>query len=155
MDNRFTKYSKLYVIIFLLFLSVPVLLAILVAAFWGLSKLVSSNVADIIFGLGLITIAPALFSTAYFIFLKRTTKHPAISVRYISKIIFVAGIVISIIVLITDMISFFTKYATDIAAYNCYSLPYLAGNVATLFLIAIIQAFTTQKEIDWMDRQRV
>ncbi|MEZ5028731.1 MAG: hypothetical protein R2765_08095 [Ferruginibacter sp.] len=48
MDNRFTKYSKLYVIIFLLFLSVPVILALLVAFFWGLSKIVSSNVADIV-----------------------------------------------------------------------------------------------------------
>ena len=155
MDNRFIKYSKLYVIIFLLFLSVPVILAILVAAFYGLSKLVSSNVADIIFGLGLITIAPALFSTAYFIFFKRTTKHPVASVRSISKILFVAGIAISIVVLITDIISFFTKFDTDISGYHCYSLLYLAGNVAGLFLIAIIQAFTTRKEVDWMYRQRL
>ncbi|MBS1754805.1 MAG: hypothetical protein KF741_14070 [Ferruginibacter sp.] len=155
MDNRFTKYSKLYVIIFLLFLSVPVILALLVAFFWGLSKIVSSNVADIVFGLGLITIAPALFSTVYFIFFKRTAKHPVAAVRYVSKIIFVAGIIISIVVLIADMISFFTKYATDISAYRCYSLPFLAGNIATLFLIAIIQAFTTKKEVDWMDRQRI
>lgn len=155
MDNRFTKYSKLYVIIFLLFLSVPVILALLVAFFWGLSKIVSSNVADIVFGLGLITIAPAIFSTAYLIFFKRTATHPVASVRTISKIIFVAGIAISIIVLIADMVSFFTKYATDISAYRCYSLPFLAGNIATLFLIAIMQAFTTKKEVDWMDRQRL
>lgn len=155
MDNRFVKYSKLYVIIFLLFLSVPVILAILVAAFYGISKLVSSNIADIVFGLGLITIAPALFSTAYFIFFKRTAKHPVAAVRSISKILFVAGIAISVVVLISDIISFFTKFEIDVTAYHCFRLPFLAGNVAGLFLIAIMQAFTTSKEVDWMDRHRL
>jgi hypothetical protein len=30
----------------------------------------------------------------------------------------------------------------------------MAGNVAALFLIAIVQAFTTKKELDWMERKR-
>ena len=154
MDDQFTKYSKLYVLIFLLFLSVPVILGLIVAAFYGISKLVSSSVVDIIFGLGLVTLAPALFSAVYVIFFKRTKKHPVAAVRIISKILFVAGIAISMFVLVTDMISFFTKFNTDIAAYRCFSLVYMAGNVAMLFLIAIVQAFTTKKEVDWMERKR-
>lgn len=154
MEDRFIKYSKLYALIFLMFLSVPVILGLIVAAFYGISKLVSSSVVDIIFGLGVITMAPALFSAIYFIFFKRTKDHPLAAVRTVSKILFVAGILISAVVLVTDMISFFTKFEIDITGYKCFSLTYMAGNVGGLFLIAIIQAFTTGKEVDWMDRKK-
>jgi hypothetical protein len=152
MEDRFVKYSKLYALIFLMFLSVPVILGLVIAAFYGISKLVSSSVVDIIFGLGVITLAPALFSAVYIIFFKRTKKHPVVTVRVISKILFVTGIIISVFVLVTDMISFFTRFNTDISGYRCFTLTYLAGNVGVLFLIAIIQAFTTGKEVDWMER---
>ena len=154
MDDRFIKYSKLYALIFLLFLTVPVMLGLLIAAFYGISKLVSSSVADIIFGLGIVTLAPALFAAVYVIFFKRTKSHPVAWVRIISSILFIVGIGISIIVLVTDMITFFTRFNTDIGGYYGLGLGYLAANVGMLFLIAIIQAFTTKKEVDWIDRKR-
>lgn len=154
MEDRFIKYSKLYALIFLLFLCVPVLLGLLIAAFYGISKIVSSTVADITFGLGVVSLAPAVFMSVYYIFFKRTQKHPAKAVKIISQIIFVAGFLTSLVVLIFDMISFFTKFNTDITGYYGLSLTYLSGNVAMLFFIAIVQAFTTNKEVDWMDRQR-
>ena len=154
MEDRFVKYSKLYALIFLLFLCIPVFLGIMIAAFYGISKLVSSSIVDVIFGLSVVTLAPALFSSVYVIFFKRTTSHPVAAVRIISKILFVAGIAISAYVLVIDMISFFSKFNIDISAYRCFSLPYMAGNVAGLFLIAIIQAFTSSKEVDWMDRNK-
>jgi hypothetical protein len=154
MEDRFTKYSKLYVLIFLLFLCVPVLLGLIVAAFYGISKLVSSTVADITFGLGIVSLTPAVFMTAYYIFFKRTKTHPEPTVKVISQILFVAGFLISISVLVLDMISFFKGFSPDIGSYHGYSLVYTAGNVAMLFLIAIVQAFTTKKEVDWMDRKR-
>ena len=92
--------------------------------------------------------------SVYFIFFKRTKNHPVPVVRGISKILFVSGFLISFAVLCYDMHSFFTKYSTDIAGYVGYSLSYLAGNVSILFVIAIMQAFTTNKEVDWMDRKR-
>ncbi len=154
MEDRFIKYSKLYALIFLMFLAIPVILGLLIATFYGISKLVSSSVVDIIFGLGVITLAPALFSSVYVIFLKRTKQHPSAIVRAISYTFFVTGITCSAIILVTDMLSFFGKYGIDITDYRCFSLAYLAGNVGGLFLIAIIQAFTTKKEMDWMDRNR-
>lgn len=154
MEDRFIKYSKLYALIFLLFLCVPVLLGLLIAAFYGISKIVSSTVADITFGLGVVSLAPAVFMSVYYIFFKRTQKHPAKAVKIISQIIFVAGFLTSLVVLIFDMISFFTKFNTDITGYYGLSLTYLSGNVAMLFFIAIVQAFTTNKEVDWIDRQR-
>ncbi len=154
MEDRFIKYSKLYILIFLLFLAVPVILGLLVAAFWGISKVVSSNAADLIFGLGTITLLPALFSSVYVIFFKRTKQHPSAVVRIVSYLFFVLGIVCSVIVLIIDISAFFNMYEIDISAYRCFSLAYLAGNVGMIFLIGIIQAFTTPKEVDWMDRNK-
>ncbi|HMU10925.1 MAG TPA: hypothetical protein PKC54_13015 [Ferruginibacter sp.] len=154
MEDRFLKYSKLYVLIFLLFLLIPVLIGLAIFIFWGFSKLVSSTLVDIVFGLGIITIPPALFATVHLIFFRRTKKHPAGWVRYISYVFFAAGFLCSIFVLVTDLVAFFKQYSTDIAAYNCYSLIYMTGNIAGLFIIALLQAFTTQKEVDWMDRQR-
>jgi hypothetical protein len=133
---------------------VPVLLGLIVAAFYGISKLVSSTIADITFGLGVVTLAPAVFMTVYYIFFKRTKTHPEATVKVISRILFVAGFLISVVVLVLDMISFFTKFSPDIGGYYGFSLVYMAGNVAMLFLIAIVQAFTTKKEVDWMDRRR-
>lgn len=154
MEDRFIKYSKLYVLIFLMFLSVPVLLGLVIALFYGVSRVVSSNVADISFGLGVVTLAPAILSAVYVIFFKRTAKHPVAVVRVISKFIFIVGILISIVVLVIDMIYFFNRYDTNITGYYGLSLTYLAGNTAMLFLIAIIQAFTTKQEVDWMERSR-
>ena len=37
-------------------------------------------------------------------------------------------------------------------SFPCYSVAFLAANIGALFLIAIIQAFTTKKEADWMER---
>jgi hypothetical protein len=154
MEDRFVKYSKLYALIFLLFLAVPVMLGIIIAAFYGISKLVSSSIVDIVFGLGVVTLAPALFSAVYVIFFKRTRRHPVAWVRIISNAAFIIGIAISAFVLVTDMIAFFTKFNIDITGYRCFSLPYMAGNVGGLFLIAIMQAFTSSKEADWMDRNK-
>ena len=154
MEDRVIKYSKLYALIFLLFLCVPVLLGLIIATFYGISKIVSSTVADISFGLGVVSLTPAVFMSVYFIFFKRTKKHPAKAIKIISQIIFLAGFLISLVVLVFDMISFFTKFNTDITGYHGLSLTYLAGNVSILFLIAIIQALTTNKEVDWMDRER-
>ena len=154
MEDRFTKYSKLYILIFLLFLCVPVLLGLIIVTFYGVSKIISSSITDIIFGLGIVSLTPAIFLSVYYIFFKRTKNHPVPIVRIISKIIFVTGFIAAIIVLVYDMRSFFTKYSTDIASYLGYSLAFAAGNVAVLFLIAIVQALTTNKEVDWMDRKR-
>jgi len=154
MEDRFIKYSKLYILIFLMFLSVPVILGLIITLFYGFSKLISSSVADIIFGLCMVSLAPAILSAVYVIFFKRTKNHPVPAVRFISRGVFVVGIAISAAVLVRDMIAFFTRFNIDIDGYYGLGLGYLATNVGVLFLIAIIQAFTTNKEVDWMDRNR-
>jgi len=154
MEDRFTKYSKLYFLIFLLFLSVPVIISLLVGLLYGFSKLISSRPVDIVFELLIISITPAIFSSAYFIFSKRTKTHPSPVVRGISQALFAIGICCSAVVLILSLITYFTKGYNGVTDYKSYSLAFVAGNVAALFIIAIMQAFTTKKEEDWLAKRK-
>ena len=56
--------------------------------------------------------------------------------------------------LITDLITFFKSHYRDIAHYNSYNLAFLAANVGVIFFVGILQALTSSKEVDWMDRNK-
>ena len=154
MEDRFTKYSKLYFLIFLLFLSVPIIIALFVAVMYGLFRLVSSRPIDMLYELLIISLAPAIFATVYFIFFKRTKKHPNAVVRAISFLFFIVGFCSCIVVLVKDYTRFFTKQISDTEGYWGFGLIFLAGNVAALFFIALLQAFTTNKEEDWLEKRK-
>jgi hypothetical protein len=154
MDDRFTKYSKLYFLVFILFLSIPVAIALAVGVFYGFAKLVSSRPGDMVFELLVISIPPAIFAAAYYIFSKRTKMHPSAVVRVISQVLFILGIGCSITVLVLTTIDFFKARHHAVTDYTSYTLAFMAGNIALLFLIAIMQAFTTKKEVDWMEKRK-
>jgi hypothetical protein len=154
MEDRFVKYSKLYFLIFLLFLSVPVILGLAVAIGYGFSKLISSKPVDLLYQLLVVALPSAVFATVYYIFFKRTKTHPSAAVRLISKIVFVLGFCICLTVLTIDFISFFKHPVFGTEGYHNFSLPFLAGNVAALFIMAILQAFTTNKEEDWLEKRK-
>ena len=154
LEDKFARYSKLYVLIFLMFLSIPVLFALVIGTFYGFSKLISSAPVDVIFELFVISLPAAIFSTAYIIFFKRTKKHPSAGVRIFSKTCFVIGLACSLLLLVLDLYAFFRYRGLDIDDFNCYSFVFLAGNIGSLFFIAILQAFTTEKEKDWLEKRR-
>ncbi len=154
MDDRFTKYSKLYFLIFLLFLSVPVIIGLFVALMYGLSTLLSSKPVDILYEIVIISLAPAIFATVYYIFFKRTKKHPSVTVKVISQLIFIIGFCSCLIVLVKDYMSFFNKSVFGTEGYWSFGLLFLAGNIAALFIIAILQALTTNEEQDWLEKRK-
>ena len=154
MEDKFLKYTKLYILLFLMFLSVPVLIALLIGTFYGLSKIISSSPVDILFQLLVISMPAAVFCTAYTIFFKRTGKHPLASVRIISKTLFTIGFVSSLVFLILDIISFFRHRGGDITDLRCFDMVFLALNIGGLFLIALLQALTTEKEKDWLQKRK-
>jgi membrane protein implicated in regulation of membrane protease activity len=154
MEDRFVKYSKLYFLIFLLFLSIPVLLGIAIAIGYGFSKLVSSRPVDLLYQLLVIALPSSVFATVYYIFFRRTKAHPSAAVRMISRVVFVLGFCICLTILGSDFIKFFKNPVFGTEGYRNFSLLFLAGNVAALFIIAILQAFTTNKEEDWMEKRK-
>ena len=154
MEDRFTKYSKLYFLIFLMFLSIPVIFGLVVGTMYGFSKLVSSKPIDIMYELLVIAIPPAIFATVYYIFIKRTKKHPSAIVKAISQILFIIGFCCCVLVLVMDILDYFNKGIHDVTDYRSFNLLFLAGNIGALFLIAILQAFTTKKEVDWIEKRK-
>lgn len=152
MEDKFVRFSKLYILIFLSFLAIPVSLGLIAAILYGLSKTISSGPIDFVFHLLVISLPATVFATAYSIFFKRTAQHPVAAIRIISKILFAIGIISCLVLLTLDIILFFHQPATDIIDYRCFSIAFLAANVGGLFLIAILQAFTTKKETDWLER---
>ncbi len=154
MEDRFTKFSKLYFYIFLLFLAVPVCIALVIVFGYGFSKLVSSKPFDIIYELLIMVMPAALFSTVYYIFFKRTKYHTAPVVKIISQLLFIAGFCTCVVIVTTDIMAYIKKSHQDITNYKSFTLWFLAGNVALLFFIAIIQALTTKKEEDWLTKRK-
>ncbi len=154
MEDRFVKYSKLYFLIFLMFLSVPVILGSAIAIGYGFSKLVSSKPVDLLYQTMIIALPSAVFATVYYIFFKRTKAHPSAAVKIISNFFFIAGFCSCLLVLVLDFKRFFVKPIFGTEGYWNFSLAFLAGNVAALFLIAIMQALTTKKEEDWRARRK-
>lgn len=106
------------------------------------------------FYMSLVLLLPtALFVSIYIIFFKRTKSHPSKPVRLFSNAVFIAGIVSWFVVLALDCINFFKTVSEEINHYYSFELLFLAGNVAIIFLIGIIQALTTAKEKDWMEKR--
>jgi hypothetical protein len=151
MEDKFTRYSKLYFLIFLLFLSVPVIIGLIIGTFWGFSKVLSVAPTEMIYTLLIMSVPCAIFSSAYYIFFRRTRFHPSNVVRVISRTLFTIGFCLAIVFLVLDIITYFHK-PVDVGEYRSFNTWYLAGNIGGLFIIAIMQAFTMPKEKDWMEK---
>lgn len=154
MEDKFFKYSSLYVLVLLLFLAVPVSIGTVFALFYGFGKLTLSKPGDLIYSLIIICLPAALFCSVYYIFFRRTRGHRSAPVRYFSYALFITGFAASVFFLVRDIISYFKTPGFDISNYSCFSLPFMAGNIGALFLVAIVQAFTTEKEKDWIEKRK-
>jgi predicted permease len=156
MEDRFVKYSKLYFIIFGLFLAVPIFITLFIGFFYGFFKIFASRPLDIFYELVVVVIPPALFATVYYIFIKRTRSHPSKPVKIISQLLFVIAFCICAAILIIDLLHYFkiTHGGYDISQFKSYSLAFMAGNIALMFIIALLQAFTTKKEEDWLQKRK-
>ncbi|MEO6671678.1 MAG: hypothetical protein ABIN36_19495 [Ferruginibacter sp.] len=97
----------------------------------------------------------SLFLSAYIIFFRKTKFHPSRPVKMISYIIFITAIAFWIWFFISDLMLFFKSHNNGIEGYETYNLLFLAISVFCLFLVGIIQALTTEKEKDWMERQKI
>jgi len=97
-------------------------------------------------------IPPTLFGTVHIIFFRKTKYHPSSLVKYISYFLFTSGLISWSVVLFIDFKEFFTNYYPDIERYYAFNLLILFINVAVIFFTGVLQALTTEKEKDWMDK---
>ena len=106
-----------------------------------------------LFYLSILSAPFVLFEFVYVVFFMRTTNHPSKAVRMISKTLFVAGMIYCLYYYVVDFISFFNRVHNGVMDFNIFSLVFLCINIFGLFAIAILQALTTEKEIDWTQRK--
>ena len=103
--------------------------------------------------MGFIILVPAaLFIPAYIVYFRRTSSHPRKIVKAVSYLVFSIAIGAWAVFLVMDMTVFFKHAYTTIGMYKSYDMVFLAANVACFFLIGVLQALTTEKEADWMER---
>jgi len=155
MEDRFGKYLRLLGSIFFLvlgFIVAVILLLLTVRLFFGLMSYIPW--ITYIYMIFIILVPAALFIPAYIVYIRRTTSHPNKMVKWISYMIFTLAIATWSVFLFMDMVTFYKHAYTAIGMYKSYDMVFLAVNVASFFLVGVMQAFTTAKEKDWMERSR-
>jgi len=153
MDTREDKYIGLILRLIALvlgFLLVLVLFFLLMRGIFGLLKYVPW--LTYLYMSGIILLPFCLFTGVYLVYWRRTKRHPSAVVKFISYGIFSAALAGWAYCLYSDVGTFFTHAYNSIDKYISYNMFILAGNVFAIFLVGIIQALTSEKEKDWLQR---
>ncbi len=153
MEDRFGKYIRLFGSIFFLvtgFITAIIILMLLTRLFFGLLSYIPW--VTYIYMVLIILVPAALFIPVYIVYFRRTFSHPVKIVKGISYAVFSTAIGAWAVFLVMDMARFFKHAYTTIGMYNSYDMVFLAANVACIFIIGVLQALTTEKETDWLER---
>jgi hypothetical protein len=153
MEDSFGKYLRLFGTLFFVFLGFLVSLALLMLGikfFFGMLNYIPWF--TYLYMSFIIMFPAAIFVTAYIIFFRRTKNHPSRPIRMISRAIFVMALLAWAYFFISDLVIFFRHFYTTIERYNTYNLLFLSINIGCIFFVGVMQALTTEKEKDWMDR---
>lgn len=155
MEDKFARYLQLSN---RLVISLVAFVVTLIALLYGLrlafGLLDSMPWFAYLFTLFIIMVPTILFITVFLIYFSRTKQHPSVGIRYLSWGLFIAALLVWVYFLVTDFITFFKTGSQQIGNYHSYSVIFLAGSVALIFIVGIIQALSTPKEKDWMEKHR-
>jgi hypothetical protein len=153
MEDQFSKYIRLFGNIFFSFWGfILILILLLLGLRYLMGALDYMSWFRYVYMCGMLLLPSGLFIGVFMIFFKRTKTHPAKYVRWLSNIIFTVEILLWLVVLVIDFLNFFKNGYSDIDKYYSYQLILLSSSVATVFLTGVVQALTTAKEKDWMDK---
>ncbi len=154
MESTYSKYLRLFGNIFFLFLGFVLAFILIIVAFRLLFGLLSFIPwLRVLYMLFILLMPVSIFGTAFLVFFKRTTTHNAKPVKIISYIIFTAILLSWVIFTIYDLVTFFKFHYISIDKYYTYNLLFLSINIFCIFGVGVMQALSTPKEVDWMERQ--
>jgi hypothetical protein len=153
MQNKLTNFAKWYTYM-------AVAIAIFIVTFVGIglgmyyfAALIAGRFMNALLEMLLLSIPTIIFVFAYVVFFIRTrTNHPVVAVKYFSLAVFIAAIIFCIVGFIWALQTYQGKPINGIDKYYTFTLPYLTGNIVTLFVIGIIQALTMPAEEDWLTK---
>ncbi len=106
----------------------------------------------LLFTFFIVCVPAMIFLTVFAIYFVRTKLHPSLAVRIFSYIVFIIAIASWLYFWTKDLLLFFKKYFNSINYYDCYNLGFLSANVGAIFLVGIVQALSTKKELSWMEK---
>ena len=155
MEDQQGKYLRLFGTLFLCFLGFiasVVLLLLLVKLLFGVLSYIPW--LNYMYTLAIILLPGALSISIFYIYWKRTKFHPSPVARAISYAVFAFFIVGWMGVMVYDIIHFFRFAHPGIERYLSYEKMALVSTVASIFLVGVLQALTTEKEKDWMERSK-
>ncbi len=155
MEDRFSKYFQLSFNLFFTFLGFILALVLVMLGLKYLLRFLDYLPWFVyIYSLFIIVVPGALFLSIFTIYFKRTATHPAAVVKWISYTVFTIALLGWLTFFILDMVTFIKTASRQIGSYYSYNIFLLAGSVATIFLVGVLQALSTEKEKDWMEKRR-
>lgn len=155
MEDKYSKYLQLSMNIFFVFIG---FIAILLGGLFALRYIM--GVLDYIpwfsylFTIFIMLVPSVLMIAIFVIYFKRTKTHPSVAVKWISLVLFSIAILGWGYFMVMDVIYFFKTGAREVGKYNSYNVIYLSASVATIFLVGVMQALSTEKEKDWMEKRK-
>lgn len=155
MEDKFAKYLQLSNrLILLLVASVATLILLLYGLRFFFGLLDSIPWFVYIFTLFIIMVPTLIFISVFLIYFSRTKQHPSAGIRYMSWGLFVVALVAWSCFLVMDLIHFFKTASQNISDYRSYSVLFVSGSIALIFIVGIIQALSTPKEKDWIEKRK-
>jgi hypothetical protein len=150
------KYIRLFGTIFFSFLGFIAAFALLMVALkYTFRMLDHIPWFSLLFTLFIVCVPAVLFITVFLIYIQHTKPHPSKAVRIFSYLIFSIALAAWAYFWVLDIILFFKYHYNSIGEYHSFNLAFLAGNVATLFFIGIVQALNTKTELGWMEKSKL
>ncbi len=155
MEDKFAKYLQLSNrLVISLVAFVAALIVVLVGLKYAFRLLDSIPWFVYVFTLFIIMVPTLIFITIFLVFFSRTKKHPSVAVRYISWGLFILALAAWAYFMVADLVTFFKTGSQSISSYHSYSVMFLAGSVALIFIVGIIQALSTPREKDWIEKRK-
>jgi amino acid transporter len=153
--NDGDKYVRLFGTILFTFIGFIVALALLILGLRFIFGVLDYMPwFSVLFTLLIVCVPAVLFITVYIIYIKHTKPHSSKAAKVFSYIVFAIALAAWLYYWVQDFIIFFKHHYNSIAEYNCYNLAFLSANVGLIFLVGIVQALSTKKEVDWMEKSR-
>jgi hypothetical protein len=150
------KYIRLFGTIFFSFLGFIAAFALLMVALkYTFRMLDHIPWFSLLFTLFIVCVPAVLFISVYLIYIQHTKPHPSKPARIFSYIIFTISLAAWAYYWFLDIVLFFKHHYNSIGEYNCFNLAFLASNVGIIFLVGIVQALSSNKEVGWMEKSRL
>lgn len=155
MPDKFEKYLQLSNRLILVFAGFVVSMLLLLLGLRFLFGLLDSIPWFVyLFTLFIIIVPSAIFICLIAISVSRVKLHPKKGIRILAYTLNTLALLAWIYFLLADLVHFFKTGDAQINPYHSYAVINLAGSVALIFLLGIIQALSTEKEKDWMEKRK-